>query len=134
MNLDQLCAAWAPRLLSVLRIFVGLLYLEFGLAKHFGFPHAAMFDNLQHLSLIGIAGLIELIGGAALVIGLFTRPVAFIMSGEMAIGYFLFHAPQGFYPYVNHGELAIMYCFVFLYLIFAGPGPWSLDALIWRRA
>jgi len=129
MNLDQLCAAWAPRLLSVLRIFVGLLYLEFGLAKHFGFPHAAMFDNLQHLSLIGVAGLIELIGGAALVIGLFTRPVAFIMSGEMAFAYFIEHAPRSFFPLLNGGTLAVLACFLFLYIAAAGPGPWSIDAL-----
>ena len=120
----------SPYVLSLLRIMAALLFLQHGLSKFFGFPSAngtALFD------LEWFAALIEFGGGVLLTLGLFTRVVAFVASGEMAIGYFLFHAPQNFYPALNHGELAIMFCFVFLYLIFAGAGPLSLDALIWGR-
>jgi putative oxidoreductase len=122
----------APYVLSLLRIMAALLFLQHGLSKFFGFPsatgpHATPFD------LEWFAALIEFGGGVLLTLGLFTRVVALVASGEMAIGYFLFHAPQNFYPALNHGELAIMFCFVFLYLIFAGAGPLSLDALIWGR-
>jgi len=123
---------WAPYLLSVLRIVAALLFLEHGLSKFFGFPSAAM-PPPHPFELEWFAAAIELAGGVLVTLGLFTRVAAFIMSGEMAIGYVLFHAPHSFYPYLNHGELAIMYCFVFLYLVFAGGGPLSLDALIWRR-
>ncbi|MGO9698459.1 MAG: DoxX family protein [Xanthobacteraceae bacterium] len=122
---------FAPYVLSILRIMAALLFMEHGLSKFFGFPKAmeapALFD------LEWFAALIEFGGGVLLTLGLFSRAVAFIMSGEMAIGYFMFHAPQGFYPYLNHGEAAVLYCFIFLYLVFAGPGPWSLDALLWRK-
>lgn len=122
---------FSPYVLSILRIMAALLFLEHGLAKFFGFPARTMpLPELFHLE--WFAALIEFAGGILLALGLFTRPVALIMSGEMAIGYFLFHAPQGFYPYLNHGELAIMYCFAFLYFAFAGAGPLSLDALIRR--
>ncbi len=127
-SLDRL----APSMLSILRIMAALLFLEHGLAKFFGFPVRTM-DVPALFDLEWFAAVIELAGGVLLALGLFTRAVALIASGEMAIGYFLFHAPQGFYPYVNHGELAIMYCFVFLYLVFAGAGPWSLDALFWGK-
>jgi len=123
----------APYVLSLLRIVAALLFMQHGLSKFFGFPA----PSAQHLELFDLewfSAVIELAGGILVTLGLFTRAAALIMSGEMAIGYFLFHAPQGFYPYLNHGELAIMFCFVFLYLVFAGPGPWSLDAQLWRRS
>jgi putative oxidoreductase len=118
---------WSDRMLSVLRIIIGLLYLQHGLAKLFGFPHVPMFDNLQLVSLIGLAGLIEVVGSVLLVLGLFTRPVAFIMSGEMAVAYFMTYASRSFFPIVNGGELAAVFCFVFLYFAVAGGGAWSLD-------
>jgi putative oxidoreductase len=124
---NAVLATWSPRLLSVLRIVAALLFLQHGLAKLLHFPHVAMFDELQLFSLIGLAGIIEVVGGILLLVGLFTRPVAFIMSGEMAFAYFMAHAPRGFFPILNQGELAILYCFVFLYLAAAGGGPWSLD-------
>ena len=120
--------AWEPRMLSILRIMVGLLYTQHGLSKIFNFPPAANPRPYVLMTLVpGLAGLLELIGGVLVTVGLFTRIAAFIVSGEMAIAYFMAHAPRGFFPYVNGGELAVMYCFVFLYLAFAGPGPWSLD-------
>jgi putative oxidoreductase len=122
----------APYVLSLLRFIAALLFIQHGLSKFFGFPSAG--PHLVLFDLEWFAALIELAGGVLLAIGLLTRVVALIASGEMAIGYFMFHAPQNFYPYVNHGELAIMFCFVFFYLIFAGPGPLSLDGLIWGRA
>ncbi len=118
-----------PVLLGILRIVAALLFLQHGTAKLFGFPHVAMFDNLQLLSLLGLAGILEFAGGILLLIGLFTRPVAFILSGEMAFAYFLGHAPKAFLPILNQGELAVLYCFVFLYLAAAGGGAWSLDTL-----
>ena len=129
---NKLYQTWSPRLLSVLRIMTALLFLQHGTAKFFGFPHVAMFDNLQFVSLLGAAGLLELVGGVLILIGLFTRPVAFILSGFMAVAYFMAHAPQGFYPLQNQGELAVLYCFVFLYFAAAGAGEWSVDAA--RRA
>ncbi|MGD0192925.1 MAG: DoxX family protein [Rhizomicrobium sp.] len=118
---------WQPQLLSLLRIVSGLLFLEHGMSKLLHFPHVPMFDNVKLVSLLGLAGLIELVGGALVTIGLFTRYAAFIMSGEMAAAYFLYHAPQNFYPALNMGDAAILYCFVFLYIAAAGPGPWSVD-------
>ena len=126
-------APWSPRLLSVLRIVTGLLFMQHGTAKFFGFPYVEMLANIPVFSLIGLAGILELVGGALLVVGLFTRPVAFILSGMMAVAYFLAHAGGSFFPLVNQGELAVLYCFVFLYLAAAGPGPWSVDATM-RRA
>jgi putative oxidoreductase len=125
---------WSDRMLSVLRIVAALLFLQHGLAKLVGFPHVASFDNLQLLSLIGLAGAIELIGSVLLLLGLFTRPVAFIMSGEMAVGYFMAHAQRAFFPILNQGELAALYCFVFLYFAFAGGGAWSLDNMMSKPA
>ena len=119
-------------MLSILRIVAALLFIEHGLAKFFGFPVRTM-EAPALFDLEWFAAAIEFGGGVLLALGLFTRAAALIASGEMAIGYFLFHAPRGFYPYVNHGELAITYCFVFLYLVFAGAGPWSLDALLWGK-
>ncbi len=121
---------WTPHVLSILRIVVALLFLQHGLSKLFGFPQPMPAPAV--FTMIWFAGVIELVGGVLVALGLFTRAAAFIMSGEMAIGYFLFHAPRGFFPLVNGGDPAILYCFVFLYLVFAGAGPWSLDAL-WQR-
>ncbi|HLO75707.1 MAG TPA: DoxX family protein [Magnetospirillum sp.] len=127
MQLSQVQLTWAPRLLSVLRVVAALMFLQHGTAKLFGFPHVPMFDGLQLLSLMGVAGVLELAGSVLLALGLFTRPVAFLLSGEMAFAYFMAHAPRGFFPILNGGELAALYCFVFLFIAAAGPGPWSLD-------
>jgi putative oxidoreductase len=124
-------ASWAPQLLSVLRIITGLLFLEHGTQKLLGFPpseHAAP----ALLSLIGIQGVLELVGGFLILIGLFTRPVAFILAGDMAVAYFMAHAPKSFFPTLNGGQLAILFCFVFLYLVFSGGGPWSADEQLMR--
>ena len=127
---STLQSVWAPRLLSILRIVAALIFMEHGTQKLLGFPVSER-DAPELLSLSGIAGILELVGGALLVLGLFTRPVAFILSGEMAVAYWLAHAPQSFFPVNNGGDAAILYCFVFLYLFAAGGGPWSLDA--WLR-
>ena len=126
MDLAPIAAAWQPRLLGLLRIVTALLLLQHGMAKLFGFPHIAMFDNLRLLSLLGIAGILEFAGGVLLLLGIWTRPVAFILSGEMAFAYFLAHAQKSFFPILNQGELAVLYCFVLLYLAAAGGGAWSL--------
>src|SRR4030081_781795 len=121
-------AAWTPRALSILRIITGLLIIQHGMAKIIGFPVVPAYANVQPFSLIGAAGFIELIGGALLILGLFTQPAAFIVAGEMAVAYFMVHAPKSFYPLVNGGTLAITYCFACLYLATAGARPRSLDA------
>ncbi len=126
MDLPQIAITWQPRLLGLLRIATALLFLQHGTAKLLGFPHVATFDNLRLLSLVGVAGVLELAGGILLLLGVFTRPVAFILSGEMAFAYFLAHAQKSFFPVLNQGELAALYCFVFLYLAVAGGGAWSL--------
>lgn len=128
MNFDALAAAWAPRLLSILRIMTGLLFLQHGTAKLLKIPVIPMFANLSLTTPAGIAGIFELVGGVLMILGLFTRSTAFILSGLMAVAYFMAHAPRGFYPILNAGELAVLYCFVFLYFAAAGPGPWSVDA------
>jgi putative oxidoreductase len=125
--LDAPFAAWQPRLLSVLRIMAGLLFMQHGLVKLFSFPGPFMRPVVTG-ELIWFAAIIELVGGALLVVGLFSRWVAFLCSGLMAFAYFVGHAGRGFYPILNGGNLAILYCFVFLYIFAAGPGPWSLDA------
>jgi putative oxidoreductase len=130
-GLSSTAAAWAPRLLSVFRIVMALMFLTHGLVKLFGFPAGALPGQVPLMGLFGLAGVIELVGGLAVLIGFFTRPVAFILAGQMAVAYFMIHAPQGFYPAVNGGELAVLYCFGFLYLAAAGAGPWSVDE---RRA
>jgi len=127
---SPLQSVWAPRLLSILRIVAALIFFEHGTQKLLGFPLSERAAP-ELLSLSGIAGILELVGGALLVLGLFTRPVAFILSGEMAVAYWMAHAPQSFFPVNNGGDAAILYCFVFLYLVAAGGGPWSLDA--WLR-
>ena len=121
-------SVWTPRILGILRIVTGFLFLQHGMAKLFGVPHIAMFDGLQLFSLLGLAGVLELAGGLLMVIGLFTRPTAFVLSGQMAVAYFMAHAPKGFLPIFNQGELAVMYCFVFLYFVVAGAGAFSIDA------
>lgn len=121
-------AIWTPRLLSLFRIVFALLFFAHGLAKMAGYPAGAQPGQVAILSLFGVAGLFEFIGGALLVVGVFTRPVAILLSGEMAVGYFLVHAPQGFFPSLNGGELAILYCFAFLVIGIAGAGVWSIDA------
>ena len=119
--------AWAPKMLSVLRIMAALLFMQHGLIKLFGFPPGAPPGQMPLASLLGVGGVMELVGGGLLVLGLFTRPVAFLLAGEMAVAYFMFHAPGSFFPSLNHGEEAILYCFIFLYLFVAGGGAWSVD-------
>jgi putative oxidoreductase len=122
--------AWSPRILSVVRIITALLFMQHGLMKlaHFPVAQPGVPDPLPVILIA--AGAIEIVGGALIALGLFTRIVAFIVSGEMAVAYFMGHAPASFWPGVNHGDLAILFCFVFLYLAFAGPGAWSLDAIL----
>ncbi|WP_424134713.1 DoxX family protein [Roseomonas chloroacetimidivorans] len=119
---------WAPRILSVLRIVAALIFLLHGTQKLFGFPAPPASGLPPIMSIYGIGAILELVGGILLLLGAFTRPVAFILSGEMAVAYWMFHAPRNLYPTLNGGDAAILYCFVFLYLVFAGPGPWSVDA------
>jgi putative oxidoreductase len=121
---------WAPRVLSLLRIVLGLVLLQYGMAKLLGWPAVKMFENLPWLSSYAVAGMFELVGGTLLVLGLFTRPVAFILSGEMAAAYFIDHFPHNFLPILNEGDLAVSLCFAFLYIAFVGGGPLSLDALL----
>jgi putative oxidoreductase len=119
---------WQPRVLSIVRIMVGLLFMEHGTAKMFDFPHLATHAPYHLFSLVpGLAGILEVFGGLLVALGLFTRPIAFLLSGEMAIGYFMSHAPRSFFPLLNGGDPAILYCFIFLYLSVAGGGAWSLD-------
>lgn len=122
---------WAPRMLSVLRIVAGLIFLAHGTDKILGFPDTG--GTPDAFTLGWIAGVIELTGGTLLMLGLFTRSVAFVCSGLMAAAYFIAHAPESVFPVINGGDAAILYCFVFLYLVFAGPGPWSLDAMRGNR-
>ena len=139
MNVSELVSKWpacAPQLRSLLRIVAALMFIEVGAMKLFGVP-VGMPPNGETASLftqIGIGGLLEFFGGALLLVGLFTRPVAFILSGEMAVAYFQFHFPQSFWTVVNNGTAAALYCFVWLYFSAAGAGPWSLDALRGKRS
>ncbi|TMH67782.1 MAG: DoxX family protein [Betaproteobacteria bacterium] len=133
---DAFFAAWTPRAQALLRIVTAYLFLVHGMSKLFGIPHVAAFDKLQLFSLIGVAGILELVGGVLLLLGLFTRPVAFVLCGEMAFAYFIGHAGGGhvLVPMLNRGELAVLYCFVFLFFAAAGGGAWSLDAVRRRPA
>jgi len=125
---------FSGQLLSILRIVAGLLFMAHGTGKLFQFPPVAEFPlGPEPMTLAWFAGIIELVGGALLTVGLSTRVAAFIVSGEMAVAYWMVHAPQATYPIQNHGELAIMFCFVFLYIAAAGPGPWSLDAALRKK-
>jgi putative oxidoreductase len=130
----RLRLVWEPRLLSISRIMIGLLFMEHGTAKVLDFPHQETHKVFDLFTLNpGAQGLIELIGGFLFAVGLFTRPVAFILAGDVAVAYFMAHAPRGFFPLLNGGELAIVYCFVFLYFWLAGGGEWSLDRLLDRN-
>ena len=123
--------AQAPRMLSVLRFVSALIFFVHGTQKVLWFPVSEMHPPVG--SIFWIAGVLELVGGALLMLGLFTRPVAFVLSGLMAVAYWMAHAPQSFYPALNGGDAAILYCFAFLYFVFAGGGAWSLDALLFRN-
>ncbi|HYT68562.1 MAG TPA: DoxX family protein [Vicinamibacterales bacterium] len=122
-------AALAPYLKSLLRIVAAFTFMQEGTMKWFGWPMAMPGGTPALMSQVGIAGLLEIIGGGLLLVGLFTRPVAFLLSGEMAVAYFQAHAPHGLWPIVNQGLPAVLYCFIWLFLSAAGAGPWSLDAL-----
>lgn len=130
-NASSFCSTWSPRVLSLLRIVVALLFMQHGSQKLFGIP-ASQQASAPLLSLMGVAGVLEFFGGLFILIGLFTRPVAFILSGQMAVAYFMAHAPNGLLPILNRGELAVVYCFVFLYLSVAGGGSWSVDHCLRR--
>jgi putative oxidoreductase len=122
---------WTPQLLSLLRIVAGFCFLWHGSAKLLHYP--AGMEGIQLMSLMGLAGVLELVGGALVCVGLFTKPVAFILSGEMAFAYFMAHAPHGWLPAMNGGDAAVLYCFVFLFIASAGPGPIALDAMMKKR-
>ncbi len=133
-SLPERFRSWSPYLLSVLRIVAAFLFVQYGSTKLLAFPAAIMpgGGTASLTSLPGVAGALELVGGAFLFVGLFTRPVAFLLSGEMAFAYFIGHAGKGFWPILNHGAPAALFCFVWLYFSAAGPGPWSVDALVRR--
>lgn len=133
MNTAHLETVWAPRLLSILRIVSALIFMAHGTQKLFGFP-ASPNPTPALFSLYGVAGLLEVVGGALLLLGLFTRPVAFVLSGMMAVAYWMAHAPRSPFPVLNGGDAAILYCFVFLLMVAAGGGIWSLDNLRGRKA
>jgi putative oxidoreductase len=125
---------WPSRMLSVLRIVAGVVFITFGTMKLFGYPPLP--PGTPPFGLVtqaGIAGMLEVVGGLLFILGLFTRPVAFVLSGEMAVAYFQFHSPQSFFPTTNMGTPAILYCLLFLYFVFAGAGEWSIDAVIARK-
>ena len=127
--------SWAPYLLSILRIVAAFLFIQVGTAKLFAFPGAVMpgGGTAPVGSLPFIAGTLETVGGSLVLLGLFTRPFAFILSGEMAVAYWQFHAPHGAWPILNRGEPAVLFCFIFLYMAAQGAGDWSLDALVWGK-
>jgi putative oxidoreductase len=125
MNMERL-SAYAPQALAVLRIVTALLFIAHGTQKLFGFPPGQM-AGVPLLSLFGLAGILETVGGLAILLGAFTRPVAFVLAGEMAVAYWMAHAPRDAFPVNNGGDAPILFCFVFLYLVFAGPGAWSID-------
>jgi putative oxidoreductase len=132
-NVDQMFSKWQPAALSLFRFITGLLLFQYGVAKFFKFPAGTMFEKVEPFSLIGAAGALELVLGALLMIGLFSRIVAFILSGEMAFAYFIYHFPKGFFPLLNNGTLAILFCFGCLYLATSGGGPISLDTIVRKK-
>ena len=127
MNVFNGASRWQPEALAILRIVTGLTFLAHGVIKLFGFPEGAQPGQQEIATLMGLAGILETVGGGLIILGLFTRPTAFILSGMMAVAYFMAHFPQSPYPAVNGGDAAILFCFVFLYLVTSGPGAWSLD-------
>ena len=129
--MENFLRPWSAQLLSILRIVTGLLLLEHGTSKYLNFPTGPV-NNMSIGSMSGVAGVLEFIGGVLLIIGLFTRPVAFILSGMTAVAYFYAHFPRGFFPLLNGGELAILFCFTLLYIASAGGGAWSADRM-WRK-
>ncbi|MDO8827523.1 DoxX family protein [Methylophaga sp.] len=126
--MERFYAAWQPRVLSILRIVTAFMFMQHGGQKLFGFPAPQRYE-FDLFTLSGVAGVLEIVGGFLILIGLFTRPVAFILSGQMAVAYFIAHAPQAFWPLLNNGELAALFSFIFLYLFVAGGGAWSVDNL-----
>ena len=128
-NMKSVYSVWTPRMLSILRIVAALLFMQHGAQKLFDMPSSSQGGTVPLLSMIGVAGILEFFGGLLVFLGLCTRPVAFILAGEMAVAYFMVHSPQSFWPIINRGEMAVLYCFVFLYLAFAGGGVWSIDHL-----
>ena len=128
-DFESFCKRWSLRLLSILRVVTAFLFMQHGAQKLFGFPGPDK-SPVELFSLMGVAGVLEFFGGLLILIGLFSRPVAFLLSGQMAVAYFMAHAPKGFWPILNNGELAVLYCFVFLYFAAAGGGPWSVDRLL----
>ena len=127
-------ARWAPYLQSVLRIVVAFLFIAHGTQKFMGVPSAEVRAGVSLISLLGLASLMEMVGGTLLFFGLFTRPIAFVLAGEMAVAYFTAHAPRGFWPLVNRGEPAVFFCFTWRYFTAAGGAPWSVDALRGRSS
>src|SRR6266852_1483429 len=126
---------WPERMLAIFRVIAGLVFMTAGTTIVFGYPPGPVgMPPFSLTSQMGIGGILEFVGGLAIVLGLFTRPVAFVLAGEMAVAYFQFHYPQSFFPTVNNGIPAVLYCFVYLYFMFAGAGPWSIDALIAARS
>jgi putative oxidoreductase len=133
-RMDSFNLVWTPRLRSVLRVITGFLLMAHGAQKLLNYPPSPQGGAVEIFSLMGFAGALELVGGFLIMIGLFTRVTAFILSGEMAVAYFMAHAPGGFLPLVNKGEQAVLYCFVFFYMATAGGGSWSVDRLLGRGA
>jgi putative oxidoreductase len=127
VNVTVIPAAWTPYLQAILRIMTGLLFLEHGTSKILGFPLAPGAEHVMPQGMVLFSGAMELVGGALIVVGFLTRPTAFVLSGFMAAAYFIAHFPAGFFPLLNHGETAILYCFVFLYFAAAGPSVWAVD-------
>lgn len=133
MDRDSFAGRWTPRMLSILRIVAAFMFMQHGAQKLFGFLGPANATAPELFSQMWVAGVLEFFGGALVLVGWFTRPVAFLLSGLMAVAYFQAHAPRGFWPLQNRGELAALYCFTNLYMVFAGAGAWSIDALLKRR-
>jgi putative oxidoreductase len=131
---NKMLARFEPQVLSIYRVIIGLLMFQFGVAKLLKFPPGTPFEKVQPLSLFGVAGMFELVLGGLLMLGLLTRPVAFILCGEMAFAYFIEHFPRNFIPLINGGSLAIIFCFSCLYFVCAGGGPWSLDAVVRKKS
>ncbi|MYM26295.1 DoxX family membrane protein [Duganella sp. FT135W] len=133
-NLKKMLERYTPQALAVLRIVTALLFMQHGLQKLLLFPTPSEHGTPAAWTLVWYGGWIEAAGGALIAAGLFTRAIAFVASGEMAVGYFMVHAPVSIYPVLNHGDLAVLFCFVFLFFVFSGPGAWSLDGLLSKRS